>query len=88
MKNFNLFGGETEISAIPNTALQSKYQKFKTRNHYRKADGNKKCGNCKSHIRGEYHNNIYHKCKRLGISNSHATDIRVNNVCDLYEGIN
>jgi hypothetical protein len=86
MKNFDLFDGETETATV-NEASFSKYKKFKALYNYRKSEGEKKCGNCLSHIKGMYHNKFYHKCERLGISNSEATDIRVNNVCDLYKEI-
>lgn len=86
MKNFNLFGGENEILEAPKSFTQlSKYQKFKAMNHYRKAEGEKKCGNCASHLGGGYHDKQYHKCKLIGLSHSMATDIRVGHVCDLHK---
>lgn len=82
MKNFNLFGGEDEILEGQKTFTQlSKYQKFKVRNHYRKADGSARCWNCEQYLKFNYHDKNYHKCRLIGVSNSEATDIRMNNVC-------
>jgi hypothetical protein len=46
----------------------------------------KKCKDCKYHQKFEYHYKNYHKCEKLGISNSEATDIRLKDTaCTLYE---
>lgn len=85
MKNFDLFGGETEIleqDSNPNN--MSKYQKTKLFYHYRKSTDEKRCSNCSNHIGGGYHGKQYHKCKLIGVSHSFATDIRVSAVCDAH----
>lgn len=55
------------------------------RHHYRLSTDEKKCKNCKHS--GYVHGlaNQYFKCKLMGISGSAATDIRLRNVCDLWE---
>lgn len=73
-----LFNGFTpiEVKAKP----RSKYQQWKLENNYRKADNGMRCANCK-YITGTH----FYKCKLLGLSCSPATDIRLSNVCDLFE---
>jgi len=82
MTNLDLFGSETEVKKCSNI---SQYQKFKAINYYRKSAGVQKCGTCRFHISGSYHDKIYHKCEKLGLSKSEATDIRVGHVCKLYK---
>jgi hypothetical protein len=57
---------------------------WKIRHSYGKSNGPSKCGNCRFHIIKKYQNN-YHKCTQLGISASSASDIRVGNVCELWQ---
>lgn len=64
-----------EVKAKP----RSKYQRWKLKNNYRKADNGMRCANCK-YILGTR----FYKCKLLGLSCSSATDIRLSNVCDLF----
>jgi len=83
MKHPDFFTGESEVKE--NTGHFSTYQIFKQRFHYRKSDDKKvKCGNCRHHISGEYHDKTLHKCELLGFSHSEATDIRVGHVCDKF----
>lgn len=49
-------------------------------------DQNHICKNCKYHIDEFYRNKHYHKCRKMGISNSAATDIRLKDIaCRLFE---
>jgi hypothetical protein len=86
MKNLDFFDGETEVSSKPDFGHMNTYQRTKARNHYRKSFSKEnKCKNCEFCLSGNYHNKRYYKCKFIGVSNSPATDIKVNNVCDLYK---
>ena len=79
-----LFGDEVIDTNLPSKL--SKYQVFKIQHHYRYASEKFVCcGKCENHIRGEYHDKIYHKCDLLGCSHGPATDIRVSKVCDLFK---
>jgi hypothetical protein len=77
-----------EIKAPPKKKYQSKYQKFKAENHYRKGSLNprKMCFFCKNLITlDQHHGRKHHKCTMLGLSSSSATDIRLSYICDQYE---
>ncbi|MBQ2175387.1 MAG: hypothetical protein II453_10070 [Alphaproteobacteria bacterium] len=68
-----------EVKARP----RSKYQQWKLENNYCKATDNQRCKNCKNMVEKEEANK-YYKCILLGLSSSHATDIRLSNVCNLF----
>ncbi len=81
--NPDLFGGESRIvsSSRPGTYADA----LKKRNYRKQEFGNPyRCKNCKHFIRKEYAKR-YFKCELLGDTRSEATDIKANNVCDLYE---
>ena len=84
MKQIDVFGNEIEIVVEPPTIYHiSLKEQFRRKNGYLKG---KQCKNCKYHHRFDYHYKYYHKCEKLGISNSEATDIRLKDVaCNLYE---
>ena len=45
-----------------------------------------KCSQCKYHHRFDYNNKYFHKCEKMGISHSTATDIRLKDeACNLFE---
>lgn len=83
MKQIDIFGNEVEpIDLLP---LPKKTIKEKFREQYGYLYG-KICKDCKYHKRFDYHHKYYHKCEKIGISNSEATDIRLKDVaCNLYE---
>ena len=82
----NLFGEAQEypITSDGKTHL-GKIQKLKKSMGYRLSSGERKCKNCVSKCRLNYHDKTYYKCERIGFSNSEATDIRLKNVCDYWE---
>lgn len=79
MKSLNLFGEMQETDRN-----KKKYQNWKIRNKYRKGSRGHKCKLCIHLIRKSY-SKVYYSCALMGDSNGPATDIRVNNVCDLFE---
>jgi len=84
----NLFGEEHEIPEITKAtrANESKYQKYRRVYDYRKSlDADRKCKFCKRSIRTHFHDKTYRKCELLGISNSEATDINANYVCNNFK---
>ena len=70
-----------EVKAGP----RSKYQQWKLENNYCKATDNKRCKNCKNRFITHSGAKVYYKCILLGMSSCSATDIRLSNVCDLFE---
>ena len=83
-KQLDIYGNEIELIDIPPTR---KTIKDIFREKYGYLHG-KCCRNCKHHHILEYHYKNYHKCEKLGISNSEATDIRLKDVaCNLYEEV-
>jgi len=81
-KSLNLFGDMQEID--PSNEPKSKYQRFKSMNHYRESDGLERCTYCDNCIKMEYHNKNYYKCELMGVSHSEASDIRLKMVCDKF----
>lgn len=85
MKQIDVFGNETETMEVVSKHNYTLKQKFRL--HYGFLEG-KYCKTCKYHSRFEYNYKYYHKCEKLGISNSSATDIRLKDVaCKLYEEV-
>lgn len=79
----DLFDQEyTEIDLLPKP--KTYIQKMISNYNYRKSINDKKCRNCISFMMKSY-NKTYFKCKKLGNTNSPATDIRANHVCDVWE---
>lgn len=85
MKHPDLFGGDTEM--VPKKASRETIQDMWVRvAHYRiELDNPNCCGNCKHHVIPGGTANVYHKCKKLGVTGSAATDIRLKKVCDFWE---
>lgn len=85
MKQLHLINDLT-FPIPPNIKLKprSKYQQWKFDNNYCKANTDKRCKNCKNLVIKEEAYKKFHKCILLGLSSSSATDIRLNNVCNLF----
>jgi hypothetical protein len=66
-----------EIPEVPIKKGRGHFKDWRQRHHYRKANGEQRCGNCRHRLSG-----AYHKCRLQGGSNSAASDIRLSNVCD------
>lgn len=87
MKQLDIFGNLIDIETISEEEHKLKHQTIKQnfRNMYglKKDD---KCANC-AHLYARYHNNrTYYKCKKIGLSNSKATDIRLKDTaCNLFK---
>jgi hypothetical protein len=82
----DLFGNDTPITESSKVGKLSKYQLFKLRYKYRKAETkDKRCFSCANHQLYEYHDKLYHKCSLMGESHSAATDIRISNVCAQFK---
>ncbi len=81
----DLFGQEyreTDLLPTSKTLIQKKLGKY----NYRKAENEvERCKYCKRSFRSGHHGKGYWKCEVVGCSRSDATDIRANNVCDLFE---
>ena len=78
----NLFGEDQE----PDKKVTGHFKTWRQRNGYKKSVSfEKQCRICR-HLRTfEYHNKKYHKCSLQGVSQSEASDIRLSDVCDLFE---
>ena len=83
MKQIDIFGNEVDpVDLLPPPKKTIK-EKFREQNGYLCG---KICKDCKFHHRFDYHYKHFHKCEKLGISNSEATDIRLKDcACNLYE---
>ena len=83
MKQIDIYGNEVEAEDLLPPTRETLKEKFRRKYGY--LDG-KYCKDCKYHHRFDYHYKYYHKCEKLGISNSEATDIRLKDIaCNLYE---
>lgn len=83
-KQLDIFGVEHDVIDIDKKSTK-KSIKEKFRNNYGYKNG-EFCKNCKFHHRLEYHYKYYHKCEKIGISNSVATDIRLSDIaCSLFQ---
>jgi hypothetical protein len=78
----NLFN--EEVSEVPEPKKFGRFESWKARNNYRKADGKVKCALCENFLRIEHHCKPYLKCRLMGISASPSSDIRASYVCDLF----
>lgn len=81
-KMLNLFGEDQE----PDKKVTGHFKTWRQRNGYKKSVSfEKQCRICR-HLRTfEYHDKNYHKCGLQGVSHSEASDIRLGNVCNLFE---
>lgn len=84
MKQIDIFGNEHDIEELEVAPKSKSYKEM-----FRAKYGFKKgyiCKNCKYRKSLDYHYKHYHKCEKLGISNSSSTDIRLSDeACNLYE---
>jgi hypothetical protein len=82
----DLFGGESVPTPYKRPGYQSSYQRFKERHNYRlSTDQNRSCKRCKNCRKKVMSGKGYFKCAHIGCSNGPATDVRLKNVCDLFE---
>ena len=82
MKQIDIWGNETEPFYKVNTNISIK-ERFRRKNGYKNGF---KCSQCKYHHRFDYNNKYFHKCEKMGISHSTATDIRLKDeACNLFE---
>lgn len=80
----DLFGEERE-PVEPKKKRLNGFDRFKRLHRYRiSEDKNARCKCCISLYVKIYHNK-YYKCKHIGEEGSAITDIRVNNVCNLFQ---
>ena len=79
---FNNEYQESDLLPAPKTLIYKKLGKY---NYGKSTDKTRRCKTCGNLIGAGYHNKQYYKCRIVGCSRSQATDIRVNNICDLYE---
>ena len=85
MIQYDIYGNEVEIEAEDNTHFGHLTMKDKFRLKYGFFP-DRKCGDCKYHRKIGYNDKYYHKCEKIGITNSEASDIRLKDVaCRLYE---
>ena len=83
MKQYDFWCNEFEAEDLLPPPRMTLKESFRKKNGYLEG---KYCKDCKYHHRFDYHYKYYHKCEKLGISNSEATDIRLKDVaCNLYE---
>lgn len=85
----DLFGGDIPVPEPPSKKGDTIMSRWTALSHYRKADKGspKRCKNCQFLIIKQY-GNRYFKCGKMGraaCSNSPASDIRVNHVCDFFK---
>lgn len=88
MKQIDIFGNEVDVETI----IEKKQKKRLTiKEKFRQIHGFKegfKCANCIYFWCDSHNNKNYYKCKKIGISNSNATDIRLKDIaCNLFEGV-
>jgi len=80
--NKDLFGNDYNINfQLP----KGKYKIFRYKNNYKLSDNEKKCKNCINSVYVKGYTKNYYKCKLQGIASSETSDIRLRNVCDLWE---
>lgn len=80
----DLFGGDTPVFTKEQVGRESKYQRYKRVNKYRRAEGKDRCGACARHMAFDYHDHTYHKCRNMGHSFGPASDIRLRDICNNF----
>lgn len=79
----DLFGNNTPLpSAIPHHGYK---RIFYVRRYRRSIDKTQQCKTCTYLRKKEGYRKSYYKCFLVGSSSSPATDIRLRNVCDLWD---
>lgn len=86
MKQTSLFGLDEDISNIQPMKKQKSVPTIKNRfRRFAGYDRTRTCKNCKFHEIQQF-SRPYHKCLKMGITSSSATDIRVSDpACKFYE---
>ena len=86
-KHMNLFGEMQELSENVEVKRdnRSNYQIHKNNVNYRLGTSVKCCKTCAFCVKVSGGSKSYYKCKHIGDSRSTATDIRLRDVCDLWE---
>lgn len=86
MKQLDIMGNEIDYFELNKPQInihESLKERFRKINGYLKG---KTCKECKYHKAFKYHYKTYHKCEKMGISSSEATDIRLKDcACRLFE---
>lgn len=77
----DLFGGNTPTA----TPVHGPYKNWKIDHNFRDCTfPASSCKNCKWLVVRKF-SKTYYKCGAMGVSNSASTDIRLKNVCDLFQ---
>lgn len=76
---------------LKQSSKKNKKKRLTIKEKFRQIHGFKegfKCANCIYFWCDSHNNKNYYKCKKIGISNSNATDIRLKDIaCNLFEGV-
>lgn len=84
----DLFGADTPLSPEGKHGRETMLDMWVRIAHYRMELNNPNCcGNCEFHIIPGGTAGTYHKCRKLGVTGSSASDIRVKRVCDYWEAM-
>lgn len=87
MKQLDIIGNEVdyfELNKPKETSRQTIKDKFRQINGYLQG---KTCKECIYHKAFSYHYKTFHKCEKMGITQSEATDIRLKDcACKLFKG--
>jgi len=83
--NIDLFGNEYDETKVPEKKkIFGYYQQWKIDSQYRLSENKEEsCFTCEHSFYWRY-SKKYYKCKKMGTSNSEASDIRLKNVCKFW----
>lgn len=88
IKQLNLFGNEIDVKKINEKSKKRRFGKLSIKDTFRRLHGYNKNNCCKNCIylvcccRGKRN---YYKCKKMGLTNSESTDIRLKDyACNLF----
>lgn len=89
MKQLDIFGNEVDIEIINAEVKKQRAGRLSIKDTFRKIHGynkNNYCKNCMYLVCCSGRKRNYYKCKKIGLSNSEATDIRLKDyACNLFE---
>lgn len=88
MKQLDIFGNEIDIEEINQQIKKQRFNRLSIKGIFRRMHGYDQNNNCRDCIYCICYrkNRNYYKCKKIGISSSEATDIRLRDcACDLFE---
>ncbi|WP_286154632.1 hypothetical protein [Thomasclavelia cocleata] len=89
MKQLDIFGNEIDIELINAEVKKQRSGRLSIKDTFRKLHGYNKnhyCKNCIYFICSSGGKRNYYKCKKIGLSNSDSTDIRLKDyACDLFK---